>query len=60
MTLPTDQKVGGSSPFEHAKQVRRSGPPNRFDQPAHKGCVSIGYACVRLVACILHNEVCNA
>ena len=26
MTLPTDQKVGGSSPSERAKQVRRSEP----------------------------------
>ena len=26
MALPTDQKVGGSSPFERAKQVRRSEP----------------------------------
>ena len=24
MTLPTDQKVGGSSPFERAKRLRRS------------------------------------
>ena len=27
MALPTDQKVGGSSPFERAKRLRRSGPP---------------------------------
>ena len=30
MILLTDQKVGGSSPSERAKHLRRSGPPNRL------------------------------
>ncbi len=33
MALLTDQKVGGSSPSERAKQVRRSGPPTGSTNP---------------------------
>ena len=29
MTLPTDQKVGGSSPFERANQIGLVGIPTR-------------------------------
>ena len=33
MTLLTDQKVGGSSPSERAKRLRRSGPPTGSTNP---------------------------
>jgi len=30
------------------------------ERPWIQRCVSVGYACVRVVVCILCNEVCNA
>jgi len=33
MVLPTDQKVGGSSPSERARHLRRSGTPTGLIDP---------------------------
>ncbi len=35
MALPTDQKVGGSSPSEHVRRLRRSGPPTGLIDPVN-------------------------
>ena len=40
VALPTDQKVGGSSPSERANRLRRSGPSTGSTKPLHRSSKS--------------------